>query len=110
MERAFKLFEDMLASTTGNGVRPLRRSVQDKDRLLLPLPGLSGDDVELTLEDGRLVCVADKDDPHLGKMSGKIVIPLPDRSTVNGAEMKDGVLHVTLGPAVPPRKIEISAS
>lgn len=96
---------------------------EDNFHLELEVPGVTNDDVEITYEKGSLVVTADRKAPeeerkywHHSRNYGKsrFSVQLPD--TVDGdkidAELKQGVLHLTLAkrPEAQPKKITVKAA
>ncbi|MBO9449608.1 Hsp20/alpha crystallin family protein [Tropicibacter sp. R16_0] len=97
---------------------------EDAIELSAELPGLSEDDVELELRDGRLTIRGQKNIMHDEKGERRIsersygsfarTMTLPDTVDIDNitAEFDKGVLHVTMpktGPKEPSRKIKVSS-
>ncbi|WP_299748310.1 Hsp20/alpha crystallin family protein [uncultured Boseongicola sp.] len=92
--------------------------------LTAELPGLSEDDVEIELKDGRLTLRGEKNVTHDGKGDLRIsersygsfsrTMTLPDTVDIEKitAEFEQGVLNITMPktkPAEPSRKIKVSS-
>jgi HSP20 family protein len=100
------------------------REDDDHFYFVAELPGLNKDDVEVTLEDGVLTISGEKKDDrkeekngyHLrerrhGKFSRSFRLPTEVDPNKVGAQLKDGLLTVTLhkAEAIKPRTIEVKA-
>ena len=100
------------------------REDDDHFYFVAELPGLSKDDIEVTLEDGVLTISGEKKDDreenkegyHLrerryGKFSRSFRLPTEVDPNKVGAHLKDGVLSVTLdkAEAIKPKTIEVKA-
>ena len=88
------------------------------------LPGLSKDEIDITLEDGVLTISGEKKNEHAeekngyhlrergyGKFSRSFRLPTEVNPDKVGAHLKDGLLTLTLDKAeqVKPKKIEVKA-
>ena len=100
------------------------REDEDHYYFTAELPGLSKDDIEITLQDGVLTINGEKKDErkeekngyHLrerryGKFSRSFRLPTEVDPNKVGAHLKDGVLSVTLdkAEAIKPKTIEVKA-
>lgn len=98
---------------------------EDKDyfHLEVDLPGVAGEDVDVTYENGILQVTAERKAPpeersywHHDRQYGKLQFNLRLPDSVDGenidAQLKQGVLHVTLTkrPELQPKKITVKAT
>lgn len=112
------LFAATSADSVSNAVRSIPVSVhEDKENLLLTaeLPGVQRADVELQIVDDVLSLnatrkVAGAEGEKVVSFARDFNLPYPIQSDKIAAELKDGVLRLTLPKveAVKPRKIEIN--
>lgn len=111
--------------TPGQGNYPPYNIVKTDDNsyeLQLAIAGFKYEDLEITLEDGKLSVIGDQTEDyethyiHKGISARNFVrtFTLMDSIVVEGADLSDGILTVKLENVVPeekkPRKIEINTS
>lgn len=123
-------FDSLLNHVLGSGgVRSVRgvyapASVWEDEtsyHVELDVPGVSREDIDLTLDKGELEIVAERKRPegerkgwHEERGYGKVTRTLALPETIDPdsiqAELSDGVLHVTVAksPAAQPRRIDVN--
>lgn len=82
---------------------PLTDIIEEKDRIrvIVELPGVEKDDIQLHVEDHLLDISVDKEDR---KFSKKLELPAPVDSDSAEASYKNGVLEVTLTKVAPKKR------
>lgn len=115
-DRQRRLFEDLQRSLgTRNAFPPfnLREVGEDRYRLELALAGFTREDLEITVEDRRLVIEgAGREDAEGDKVLHRGIaarrfrqsFALADHVEVSGAELRDGILRIELTHVVPDEK------
>jgi HSP20 family protein len=125
-----RLFDDFYGRVTEEGERYTRKWIPDVDILELEneivltaeLPGVSKEDIKISVHDGELVLTGKKDAPaaeksdcyhcserYYGSFERKFTLSTKIDSAKIKAEFKDGVLKITLPKAeeTKPKQIEI---
>lgn len=122
-----QVFENFLGNSNGNsGACFAPASLWEEEGrwcVEVDLPGVRRDDLDITLEKNALRIAAERKGPqddrkfwHQERNFGRIerLITLPETVDPDGisAELKDGVLHLTLAkkPESQPRKIAVKAN
>jgi len=124
-DRLARLLDTARTTTDGNGYPPynIEKTGEDSYVLTMAVAGFGPDDIEITAQDNVLVVagkVAGSDDPrrflHRG-IAGRAFerrFVLADHIEVQGADLANGLLNVSLKRAVPealkPRRIAIGAA
>ena len=125
-DRITRLFEDGGASSAGPAVGCNVDVREDEGHyyFVAELPGLSKDEIDITLEDGVLTISGEKKNEHAeekngyhlrergyGKFSRSFRLPTEVNPDKVGAHLKDGLLTLTLDKAeqIKPKKIEVKA-
>lgn len=122
----FRAMDGWFGQLVGEGRWFLAIDIREEDEAYLvvaELPGLTKDDVEVTVEDNRLTLQgerkwaadAEREKYHriertYGKFSRTFTLPHPVQADTVQAVFKDGVLHLTVPKAeeARPRKIRIT--
>lgn len=120
-----RMLNRMQATTPGQPNYPpynIVKTDENSYELQLAIAGFKYDDLEITLEDGKLSITgnqSEEDDAeylHKGISARNFTrtFTLMDTIVVNGADLSDGILNVKLENVIPeekkPRKIEINKS
>jgi len=100
----------------------IAKTGEDSYRLTMAVAGFGRDDIEITAKDNQLVVTGKISDEAAGEVlyrgiAGRAFerrFALADHIVVEGADLRDGLLHVALKRVVPealkPRRIEIGSA
>jgi molecular chaperone IbpA len=100
----------------------IAKTGEDSYRLTMAVAGFGRDDIEITAKDNQLVVTGKMSDEAAGEVlyrgiAGRAFerrFALADHIVVEGADLRDGLLHVALKRVVPealkPRRIEIGSA
>lgn len=124
-DRLARLADNAAAATNANGYPPynIERTGEESYRLTMAVAGFRPDDLDITAQDNTLVITGRiRDEAPKGQVLHRGIaargferrFALADHIVVEGADLRDGLLHVALKRVIPeslkPRRIAIGGA